>query len=147
MKPDWISTTGIWKYHATSWRRCGVLTAIARLEWCTLFSVGESFKWIIIVQNMVDTGRNFHQLLKGKQLYSTLYEVYTEVLHDLTAVLPKGKQPRPQLLHLGPSRNSVRKEDEIVNLRWRRQRNQEDYNIHLGSQRPHKCSRNLKLAA
>jgi hypothetical protein len=36
---------------------------------------------------MADTRRNLHQLLKGKQLYSALYGVYTDVLHDLTAVL------------------------------------------------------------
>jgi hypothetical protein len=36
---------------------------------------------------MVETGTNLHQLLKGKQLYSALYGVYTEVLHDLTTVL------------------------------------------------------------
>jgi hypothetical protein len=35
----------------------------------------------------VDTRRNLHQFLKGKQLYSALHGVYTEVLHDLTAVL------------------------------------------------------------
>jgi hypothetical protein len=57
------------------------------------------------------------------QLYSALYGVYTEVLHDLTAVLkererklPNGKQPRPQLLHLRPSTNSVSKEEESENL-------------------------------
>jgi hypothetical protein len=32
---------------------------------------------------MVDTRSNLHQLLKGKQLYG----VYTEVPHNLTAVL------------------------------------------------------------
>jgi hypothetical protein len=57
----------------------GVLTAIARLAGCTPASVGES----LIVHNMADTKRN----LKGKQLYSALYGVYTEVLHDLTAIL------------------------------------------------------------
>jgi hypothetical protein len=36
---------------------------------------------------MADTSRNLHQLLKGKQQYSALYGVYTEVLYDLTAVL------------------------------------------------------------
>jgi hypothetical protein len=65
----------------------GVLSAIARLEGCTAVSVGERLKWTIIVQNMVDTGRNVHQLLKGKQLCIALYGVYTEVLQDLMAVL------------------------------------------------------------
>jgi hypothetical protein len=36
---------------------------------------------------MAETRRNPHQLLKGKQLYIALYGVYTEVVHDLTAVL------------------------------------------------------------
>jgi hypothetical protein len=36
---------------------------------------------------MADTKRNLYQLLKAKQLYSALYGVHTEVLHDLMAVL------------------------------------------------------------
>jgi hypothetical protein len=36
---------------------------------------------------MAETMRNLHQYLKGKQLYSALYGMYTEVLHDLMAVL------------------------------------------------------------
>jgi hypothetical protein len=36
---------------------------------------------------MADTTRNLHQLQKGKQLYSALLRVYTEVLLDLAAVL------------------------------------------------------------
>jgi hypothetical protein len=94
----------------------GLLTPIASLAGCTPVSVCESLKWTIIVQYIVDTRRNLHQLLKGKQLYSALYGVYTEALHDLTAVLKestaKGKQPRPQLLHHLPLRNSLSKEDE-----------------------------------
>jgi hypothetical protein len=35
---------------------------------------------------VVDTRRNLHQLLKGKQLYNVLYGVYTEMLHNLMAV-------------------------------------------------------------
>jgi hypothetical protein len=68
-------------------RVCVVFTAIARLARCTPASVGESPKWTLIVQNVAETTRNLHQLLKGKQLYSALYGVYIEVLHDLTAVL------------------------------------------------------------
>jgi hypothetical protein len=64
---------------------------------------------------MVDTRRNLHQLLKGKQLYNALYGVYTEELSSKRA-LPKGKQPRPQLLHLHPSRNSVSEKDESGNV-------------------------------
>jgi hypothetical protein len=57
---------------------------------------------------------------EGKQVHSALYRVYTETLHDLTAVLKespaKGEIARPQLLHLRPSSNSVSKEDESRNL-------------------------------
>jgi hypothetical protein len=76
----------------------GVFFAIARLAGCTPASVGESPKWMLIVQNMTVTRRNLHRLLKGKKLYSALYEVYTDVLHDLTAILresvAKGKQKK-----------------------------------------------------
>jgi hypothetical protein len=65
----------------------GVITAIARLAICDHASVGESPKWTLIVQIIADTRRNLHQLLKGKQLNSSLYGMYTEVLHDLTVVL------------------------------------------------------------
>jgi hypothetical protein len=64
----------------------GVLTTIAHLAGCTPGLTGESLKWTLIIQN-VDTKRNLHQLLKGKQLYSALHGVYTEVLYDLMAVL------------------------------------------------------------
>jgi predicted nucleic acid-binding protein len=51
---------------------------------------------------MANTRRNLHQLVKGKQLYRGLYVVYTEVLHDLTAIL-KGETAKttitvPQLI-------------------------------------------------
>jgi hypothetical protein len=36
---------------------------------------------------MAETSRNLHQFLKGKQVYSALYGVYTEMLHNLPAVL------------------------------------------------------------
>jgi hypothetical protein len=36
---------------------------------------------------MAHTRKNLYQLLKGKQVYSTVYGVYTEVLHNLKAVL------------------------------------------------------------
>jgi hypothetical protein len=36
---------------------------------------------------MADARKNFHHLLKGKQLYSTPYGVYTDVLHNFTAAL------------------------------------------------------------
>jgi 5-carboxymethyl-2-hydroxymuconate isomerase len=65
----------------------GVLIATARLAECTPASVREGPKWTTIVQNMAETRRYLHLLLKGKQLYSALYGVYTEVLHNLMAVL------------------------------------------------------------
>jgi hypothetical protein len=55
----------------------------------------QTLKWILFIQN---TRRNLHQLLKEKQLYSALCGVYTEVLHDLMAVLKesaaKGKKAK-----------------------------------------------------
>jgi hypothetical protein len=45
-------------------------------------------------QNMADTKRNLHQLLKGKQLYSALYGVHTEVVHDLTETLKESAAKR-----------------------------------------------------
>jgi hypothetical protein len=36
---------------------------------------------------MAETARNPNELLKGKQVYSSLYGVYTEALHDMPAVL------------------------------------------------------------
>jgi hypothetical protein len=62
---------------------------IARLVGYISESVSESPKWTVIIRNMADTRRTLHQLLKGKQLYSSLCGVCTEVLHDLTAVLKK----------------------------------------------------------
>jgi hypothetical protein len=64
-----------------------VLIAIALLVGRTLASVGESPKLTLIVQNMAETRRDLHQLLKGEQPHSALYGVYTEVVHDSTAVL------------------------------------------------------------
>jgi hypothetical protein len=62
---------------------------------------------------MVETRRNLHQYLKGKQLYSTLYGVYTEVLHDLTAVLKESaaKGETAKITTTEPPSNSSR-EDE-----------------------------------
>jgi hypothetical protein len=78
----------------------GVPSAIARIA-----SVSGSPKWALIVQNVGCTRRNLHQVLKGKQLYSALCGVYTEVLHGLTAVLKegaaKGKEPRCTSVHRG----------------------------------------------
>jgi hypothetical protein len=51
----------------------GVLIAIARLAGHTPASVGETPKWTRIVQDMVETSRNLHRLLKEKQLCSALY--------------------------------------------------------------------------
>jgi hypothetical protein len=72
-------------------------------------------KWTVIVQNMAGTGRNLHQLLVGKQLYSALYAVYKKVQHDLMAVLKdntsKGETAKPKVLQLRPLRNSVSTEN------------------------------------
>jgi hypothetical protein len=65
----------------------GILTAISRLTGYTPASVDESPKWAVIVQNMAHIRGILHQVLKGKQIKRTLYGVYTEVLHNLTAVL------------------------------------------------------------
>jgi hypothetical protein len=65
----------------------GVLIAIARLAGYTPVSVGGCPKCTLIVQNIAETRKNLHQFLTRKQLYSALYRGYTEVLHDLTAVL------------------------------------------------------------
>jgi hypothetical protein len=65
----------------------GVHIAITRIVEYTAASVGGSPKCILIVQNMTETRSNLHQLLKAKQLCSALHEVYTEVLHNLQAVL------------------------------------------------------------
>jgi hypothetical protein len=43
---------------------------------------------------MAETRRNVDQLLKGKQLYSVTYSVYTEALHDLTAALKESAAKR-----------------------------------------------------
>jgi hypothetical protein len=56
---------------------CGVLITIARLAGCTPASVSGSPKLTPVVQNMGDTRRIPSQLLKGRQLYSALYGVYT----------------------------------------------------------------------
>jgi hypothetical protein len=64
---------------------------------------------------MADIRRNIYQLLKGKRLYSALYGVHTEVLHDLTEVLKesaaKKKAAKTKITHIPLSRNSVSKED------------------------------------
>jgi hypothetical protein len=50
-------------------------------------SFGESPKCTVVAQNMAETRRNLHQLLKGKKLYSALCSVCTEVQHNFTIVL------------------------------------------------------------
>jgi hypothetical protein len=85
----------------------GVLIAIARLAGCTPASVGESPKWNLIVQNMADTTRSLSQALKGKQLYSALYAVYTDVLHNLIAVLEESAD-RAQSITAPPSIKTFR---------------------------------------
>jgi membrane carboxypeptidase/penicillin-binding protein len=72
---------------------------------------------------MAEIRKKLCQLLKGRQLYSDLYDVYTEVLHDLTAVLKKsvvkGKAANTTLLNFRPMRNSASREDESGYLQTR----------------------------
>jgi hypothetical protein len=60
---------------------------------------------------MADTKRNLHQLLKGKQLYSALYGVYIEVLHNLMAVLKegaaKGETAKTRICRVSQSKNGL----------------------------------------
>jgi hypothetical protein len=68
---------------------------------------------------MADTRRNLHQLLKGKQLYSALYGVYIEALHNLKPVLKetaaKGETAKTTITAPSSTRNSGNK-DESRNL-------------------------------
>jgi hypothetical protein len=65
----------------------GILLAIARIAGCNLASLGESPKWTLNRPKHGGYQEESPQFRKGKQLYSALYGVHTEVLHDLTAVL------------------------------------------------------------
>jgi hypothetical protein len=53
--PDW---------DAVMEHECRVLITITRLAGCTPASVSKSSKWILIIENMAQTCRNIHQLLK-----------------------------------------------------------------------------------
>jgi hypothetical protein len=78
---------------------------------------------------MADTRRNLHQLLKGKQLHSALHGVYTEVLHDLTAVL-KGSDVKGQT-----AKATITASPSIEEFREQRRRKRKPtnaYNIHHG---------------
>jgi hypothetical protein len=72
----------------------GVLIDISRLAGCTPASVGGSPQWTAIVKTAMETKKNLHHLLQGKQLYSALNGVYTEVLHELKGVLQSSVAPR-----------------------------------------------------
>jgi hypothetical protein len=72
---------------AVTERVCGALIVIPRLAGCTPASVGASSKWTLFAQNMAVTRRDLHQFLQRKAVVQRLYEVYTEMLHDLRAVL------------------------------------------------------------
>jgi hypothetical protein len=66
---------------------------------------------------MADTMRNLHHLLKGKQLYSTLYGMYRgATLHNSSPQRQCCQRENSrQLLHLCPLRNTVSKENESGN--------------------------------
>jgi hypothetical protein len=64
-----------------------VLKDIASLAGCTPKSVGESEPWKNVITKAAETRRNLRQILQGKQLYSALHGVYSEVLADLKIVL------------------------------------------------------------
>jgi hypothetical protein len=74
----------------------------------------------IIVQNVAKSRRDLHQLLTRKQLHSALYGVYTEVIHDLTAVLKEsaaiGETAKTTITTPHPKRNSASREDERGNF-------------------------------
>jgi hypothetical protein len=84
---------------------------------------------------MARTRRNLQQLLKGKQLYSTLYGVYTEVLHDVTAVLEESAAEGETTKTTITAPSSI-EEFRERNRRKRKptddadKKNQETYNIH-----------------
>jgi hypothetical protein len=89
---------------------------------------------------MADTSRNLHQLLKGKQLYSALYGVCTEVLHDLTAVLKenvaKGETAKTTIttpLPIEESREQRRRKLKPTDDTHKKKTKK---NIHHGSHRP-----------
>jgi hypothetical protein len=88
---------------------------------------------------MVDTRRNLYQLLKGKQLYSTLHSVYKEVQHNLTAVLknnaPKGETAKPQLLSTPSSKEFRQQRRQKRKPTDDADKSKEAYNIYHGSQR------------
>jgi hypothetical protein len=75
-------------------KKLHALLDISRLAGCTPAAVGESPKWTLITQNVVETRKNLHQHLKGKALYSALCGVYTEVLHELKGILQSSVAPR-----------------------------------------------------
>jgi hypothetical protein len=89
---------------------------------------------------MAEIRRSLHQLLQGKQLYSSMYGVYTEALHDLAAVTTetaaKGETAKTTI----PAQPSIEefraKKRKAKNYRRRRQNSQEAYSINHGSRRP-----------
>jgi Fe-S oxidoreductase len=118
----------------------GVLVTIARLTGCTPAPVGESPKCSPVVENMEETRRNLHQLMKGKHGYCALYGVYTRCYttwqQSSKRELPKGKQPRPQVLQLVCRGIPWVKKTEAQTFRRYQRKNQEAFNTHHGSQGP-----------
>jgi hypothetical protein len=121
----------------------GIYIAIARLARCTSASVGESRKWTLIVQNVAETRRNLHQLLKGKQLYSALFGVY--ILHR--CAIRFDRSPWRMRFQKGNRKDHIyctsvhrgipwakKAKAETYRRRW--QKSQEAYNMHHARQRP-----------
>lgn len=130
-------------------RVCVVVTAIACLAGCVPASVGESPKWTLIVQNMGDTRGNLLQVLKGKQLYSALYGVYREVLHELIAALKeivaKVKTAKTTITALPHIEKFHDKEDESGNLHTTPTKEQRNSQHPPRESKTLNCSRSLKF--
>jgi hypothetical protein len=73
-----------------------VLKDIASLAGRTPKSVGESEPWKNVITKAAETRTNLHQILHGKQLYSSLHGVYSEVLADLKIVLQQSASKAQQ---------------------------------------------------
>jgi hypothetical protein len=93
---------------------------------------------------------NRHQLLKGNNLYSDLYGVYIEVLHDLTAVLKENAAKRetakttitapPSIEQFHEKRKRKRKHNEDADKRAKKPTisttEVNDFKLHSKSQVP-----------
>jgi hypothetical protein len=69
-----------------------VLQNIVCLVGCTPASVGESEDWQRVVNNAQLYRESYCNVLKGKQLFSALYGLYTTTLNELKSVLQTSAQ-------------------------------------------------------